>query len=99
MLDMRRLVEEHADLMRQVIGDFDQFVMLVSNTLRYIETREDAHDRARYDGAQLHYAVEKIRLLIKILVLGQLGFDASRVTSFIERSKDFLNLRASLGKS
>jgi hypothetical protein len=99
MLDMRRLLEEHARLMGQVIGDFDEFVMAVSNTLRYIETREEPHDRPKFEGAELLYAMQKIRVLIKILVLGQLGFDGSRVASFIERNKDFLHMRALLGKS
>jgi ApeA N-terminal domain 1 len=98
-LDMRRLLEEHARLMGQVIGDFDEFVMAVSTTLRYIETREGPQGHPKLEGAELHYAMQKIRMLIKILVLGQLGFDGGRVASFIERNMDFLHLKALLGKS
>jgi len=98
-LDMRRLLEEHARLMGQVISDFDEFVMAVSTTLRYIETREEPQGHSKLEGAELHYAMQKIRMLIKILVLGQLGFERSRVASFIERNKDFLHLKALLGKS
>jgi len=98
-LDMRRLLEEHARLMGQVISDFDEFVMAVSTTLRYIETREEPQGHSKLEGAKLHYAMQKIRLLIKILVLGQLGFDGSGVASFIERNKDFLHMKALLGKA
>lgn len=98
-LDMRRLLEEHARLMGQVIGDFDEFVVAVSTTLRYIETREEPQGHPRFEGAELYYAMQKIRVLIKILVLGQLGFDGSRIASFIERNKDFLHMKALLGKS
>jgi hypothetical protein len=98
-LDMRRLLEEHSRLMGQVVGDFDKFVMAVSTTLRYIETREEPQGHPKFEGAELYYAMQKIRVLIKILVLGQLGFDGSRVASFIERNKDFLHMKALLGKS
>lgn len=98
-LDMRRLLEEHSRLMGQVIGDFDEFVMAVSTTLRYIETMEEPQGHPKFEGAELYYAMQKIRVLIKILVLGQLGFDGSRVASFIERNKDFLHMKALLGKS
>jgi len=96
-LDMRRLLEENSPLMSQVIGDFDEFVRAVSNTLRYIETREGPEDRPHLEGAELHYAIQKIRLLIKILVLGELGFDAGQVNTFIERNKEFLHLKAMSG--
>jgi ApeA N-terminal domain 1 len=93
-LDMRRLLEEHARLMGQVISDFDEFVMAVSATLRYIETREEPQGYPKLEAAELHYAMQKTRMLIKILVLGQLGFDENRVASFIERNKDFLHIKA-----
>jgi len=93
-LHMRRLLEVHARLMGQVIGDFDEFVAAVSTTLRYFETREKPHGQPKLEGAELYYAMQKIRILIKILVLGHLGFDESRVASFIERNKDFLHIKA-----
>ena len=93
-LHMRRLLKEHGRLMGQIIGDFDEFVWAVSRTLRFIDTREEGKDRPQLERGELYYAMEKIRVLIKILVLGELGFDEARVASFIERSKEFLHLKA-----
>lgn len=95
LLDMRRFLEEHGHLMGQVITDFDWFVRAVSNTLRYIETKEPPEDRPHLAGPELYYAMQKIRLLMKIRVLGELGFDAGQIAFFIERNKEFLHLRAS----
>lgn len=92
-LGLRRLLEENSRLMGQVITDFDRFVEAVSNTLRHIETRESPGDRPFFDGPELYYALQKVRLLIKILVLGLLGFGAAQVGSLIERNKEFLHLR------
>jgi len=98
-LHLGRLLEEHARLMGQVVADFDEFVIAVSTTLRYIETREKPEGQRKLEGADLFYAMQKIRVLIKILVLGRLGFDGSKVASFIERNMDFLHLKALSGKS
>jgi ApeA N-terminal domain 1 len=93
-LHIRRLLEEHGRLMGQIIGDFDEFVKAVSDTLRFIETRDERQERPYLEGGNLYYAMERIRVLIKILVLRELGFDEGRVVSFIERSKSFFHLKA-----
>jgi|SRR5579864_6170178 len=93
-LIMRKLLEENRGLMCPVVEDFDDFVKAASNTLRYFETREELSERLHLGGAKMYYAMQRIRLLIKILVLRQLGFDDRRVTSLIERNSDFVHLVA-----
>lgn len=89
------LLREHEPIMRQIVGDdFPKFVRSVCDTLSYAERRVPVGDRSPLQGVELHSAMEKIRILIKTAVLGELGFGKEFITRFIERNKRFVYLRS-----
>jgi hypothetical protein len=89
-----RLLRENESLMRQIIGvDFGDFVAAVCNTLVFVERRVSEAGRQVLGGSDLYYAIQKIRMLIKIIILRELGFDDSRVTALIWRNNEFAALR------
>ncbi len=90
-----RLLEENCELMGQIIdGDFSDFVAAAVNTLSYVERRASQPRRRFWQGEHLYHATRTIRMLIKIIILKQLGFDADRVKTLIERNNYFLYLKS-----
>ena len=88
------LLEEHRPLMRQVIGDdLSGFVSTISNTLGFVERRTASEGHPPIQGDELHYAIQKISLLIKIVMLKELGFKNERIATFIERNPYFIHMK------
>jgi len=87
------LLRENADLMGQVIDDFPSFVSSVSDTLAFIVRRVEG-ERHPIQGADLYLAMEKIRMLIKIVILRELGFNDESIKILIERNVRFNRLKA-----
>lgn len=89
-----RLLEENRPIMSQVIGeDFSVFVKSVSETMAYVERRSVAGGRPPLWDMAMHYAMEKLRILIKIIMLKELGFGDEQVSGLIERNKRFIYLK------
>ena len=86
------LLQENADLMRKVIDDIPSFVRLVCDTLSFFRRRSD-WKRSHLEGRELLYASLKIRLLIKIVILKELGFSEEAVRSLILRNNKINFLR------
>jgi len=87
------LLRENADLMGQVIDDFPSFVSSVSDTLAFIVRRVEG-ERHPIQGADLYLAMEKNRMLIKIVILRELGFNDESIKILIERNVRFNRLKA-----
>ncbi len=87
------LLQEHADVMRYFIDDIPRFVRLVCDTLGFFRCRSD-WKRSHIEGKDLLHASLKIRLLIKIVVLEELGFSEKAVRSLVLRNNRINFLRA-----
>ena len=87
-----RLLAENSDLMGQVIEDSPAFVRTVSDTLGFVERRMEG-TRPPFQGDDLYYAIEKIKMLIKIVVLKELGFGHEDVKALVERNKQLIHLK------
>ena len=86
-----RLLEDHRRLMNPVIGeDHRAFVRSLSETLSFAERRTAETNRPPFQGGELLDAMEKIRILIKAVVLKELGFADQQVASFIERNRYYI---------
>jgi ApeA N-terminal domain 1 len=91
-----RLLEEHRPLMGQLIGDdFPGFVRSLSSTLAFVERRTAVDARQPLQDVALYDAMEKIRILIKIVVLKELGFGEESISKFLERNRQFVQLKGS----
>jgi len=87
-----KLMGENSELMGQLIEDFHAFVLSVIDTLDFFERRVEG-PRPPLQGGDLHYAAEKIKMLMKIIVLRELGFNEDAVKMLIERNKLFSHLK------
>jgi len=88
------LLEEHRSLMSQIIrDDLSGFVRSVCDTLAFIERRTATTGSPPRQDEDLHSAVESMRMLIRMVVLKELGFDEDQVSKFIERNENFVHMR------
>ena len=91
---LKRL-EEHQPLMKQIIGDdFSGFVKSVSDTLAFVERRTALNEHLPIQGENLHYVIQKIHVLIKIILLQEIGFKREKISEIIERNNNFVHLKA-----
>ncbi len=85
-----RLLEKHRSVMSQIIGDdLPGFVRSVSDTIALIERRPAMNNSPPIQGADLHFAMQKIQTLIKIVILKELGFSEELGSKFLERNQQF----------
>ncbi len=87
-----RLLRENADTVGSLIEDDRGFVRSVYDTLGFFQRRPNG-GRPHLDGAKLLYAMLKIRVLVKIVVLRELGFDEEAVRSLVRRNNRINFLR------
>jgi len=87
-----RLLRENADTMGPFIEDMPEFVRSVSDTLGFFERRSEGA-RPHIRGEKLLHAMLKIRLLVKIVVLKELGFAEEAVKSLVGRNNRINFLR------
>ena len=90
-----RLLEENGEVMSKIIdGGFQEFVALVCRTFAFVTRRSLPGGQPVLEGSNLFYAAEKIRWLIKAIVLKEIGFNEVQVKTFIQRNNNFILLRA-----
>jgi hypothetical protein len=87
-----RLLRGNADTMGLIIEDAPGFVRSVYDTISFFE-RRPRQSHPPIQGENLLYAMLKIRMLVKIMVLKELGFDEAAVRSLILRNNRFNFLR------
>jgi len=81
--------------MREIINiDFSDFVTAVCNTIAFAERRASRAHSPLFQDEELYFAMLKIQILIKILVLGELGFDQGRIANIMERNNEFVYLKS-----
>lgn len=89
------LLERHRPIMGQILeDDLSGFVKSVSDTLAFAERRIAMEGSKPLQGNDLYYAMQKIRILIKIIVLEAIGFDESKISEFIQRNRQFIYTRS-----
>ncbi len=88
---LHRMLEEYSRQMGRVIEDIPSFVRSISDTLVFVERRVIG-TRPPLDGGDLFYAVEKIKMLIKIIVLKELGFAPEAIDALVARNKHLAHL-------
>ncbi len=87
-----RLLRENGDTMGSLIEDVPEFVRSVYDTLQFFERRTEGR-RPHIQGAKLLYAMLKIGVLVKVVVLKELGFDENAVRSLVLRNNKIGFLR------
>jgi hypothetical protein len=92
---MVKLLEENRAVMRGIISeDFMVFATKAFATLSSIERRGLPTQGMRFEGAELHYATEKLRWLVKVIILKELGFSIEEIMRLTARNKAFNDLKA-----
>jgi hypothetical protein len=91
-LHLLLLFQENADTLGPLIEDIPRFVKSVSETLAFFKRRSEGK-RPPLQGADLLHAMLKIRTLIKVLVLKEIGFGEKVIKSLVQRNSRINYLR------
>jgi ApeA N-terminal domain 1 len=91
-LHLLHLLQENADTLGPLIEDMPRFVRSVSDTLVFFK-RRSAGERSAFQGADLLHATLRIRILIKVLILKELGFDEQVIKSLVLRNNRINSIR------
>jgi len=91
---LMRSLHRNGDVMSVLIDDFHEFVTVICRTLEYVEKRAPEPGGRILQGGDLHHAIEKVRWLIKLMVLRGLGFDDEALKRLALRNKNFAFLRS-----
>ncbi len=91
---LMRSLQKNGDVMSLLIDDFQEFVTLIYRTMKYVDRKTSEPTGPILQGADLHYAIEKVRWLIKLKVLRELGFDDEALKKIALRNKNFTFLRS-----
>jgi ApeA N-terminal domain 1 len=86
------LFQENADTLGALVEDIPRFVRSVSDTLAFFKRRSEG-ESPRFEGTDLLHATLKIRTLIKVLVLKEIGFGEKVVKSLVQRNSRINYLR------
>ena len=92
--ELRELLNEHAPVMNPLVSNRpDRFVNEVTNSLHYIIHREPEMYAASGHGADLYWALEKLRFLVKACFLAELGFSGQKSLDLFGRNAMYQHVR------
>jgi ApeA N-terminal domain 1/Apea-like HEPN len=87
------LLSEHEEVMRPLLKrDAVEFVAEVTNTLRYVLWRDPEAGIVASSGADLHWMTAKLRILMKLCFLKELGFSKESVQAMFRENGLFIHI-------
>lgn len=86
-------LDEHSSLMVPLIGEsVESFVERVLTTYKYCRYRDSALLENSAQGAELYWLIEKLKVLVKALILEWLGIPRELVERLIKRNRVYSHL-------
>jgi len=88
-----KALDVHRDIMAPLVGeDLEGFVDHVLATRKYCRYRDPAFQENAAQAAKLYWLTEKLKLLVKLLILEWLGIPTELVTRLIKRNRLYAHL-------
>jgi hypothetical protein len=90
------LLSEHAGAMDPLLTNGQpRFITEVVNTLNYIVRRDPEVSLVASHGAKLYWMIAKLRVLLKLCFLFELGFSSQKSRSFFDKNGIYQHLSQS----
>lgn len=90
---LAKLLNENVDVMNPLLRREQQgFINEVMNTLHYALRRDPEVALAAIHGAELYWMTAKLRILLKLCFLRELGFSAEKSCSLFEKNGDYQHI-------
>lgn len=87
-------INESQQLMGPLVGsDARAFVDRAVKTRRYLLHRDEALRSTAADGAELHWLIEKLTVLVKVALLRELNLDSPTISRFFNRNRRYMHLK------
>jgi hypothetical protein len=90
---LAKLLKEHADLMNPLLRTEQQrFINEVMNTAHYIIKRDPELGFAVSRGGDLYWMMVRLRMLMKLCILGEMGVPTEKARSFVAKNAVYQHL-------
>jgi hypothetical protein len=90
---LAKLLDEHAELMSPLLKtDKEEFIREILGTLVYTIQRDPPFNQVVSFGAELYWIVAKLRILLKLCLLRELGFSTEKCRSFFGKNRMYQHL-------
>ena len=87
LMDMLRRIPE--DTGRRIAGDVEKFVVKVVDTRNYLAHYDGSLQANAFEGKALYAAAERLRILVTVNLLHDLGIKDEDLATVLERSREF----------
>ncbi|NJE11887.1 HEPN domain-containing protein [Thermococcus sp. LS2] len=90
---LKQIINQYKDILDEYLEDRNKFIEDVVITRNYLTHYDkELKERAAKD-VELYYLTQKLRLLVMICLLAELGFDSNEIKNIVQRSAEYLNIR------
>ena len=92
---LSRLLDEHKSIISNIIrSDFNDIISLVCSLVGNYGIRLKAVEDGTISSRDIIFLMDKLRWLLKVAILKELGFDESAVDKLTARNKTFNDLKS-----
>jgi hypothetical protein len=90
---LQQLIEKYGAVLDPLLAHRrEAFINQAATTLRYIDKRDAEERSAAAHGSDLHWLIQKLRFLMKVCFLSELGFEQAKITEMLNRNPYFLHI-------
>jgi predicted secreted protein len=86
---LKEILEKFADVLNDFIPDKDLFIHKVVTTRNYLIHYDEKLKEQSAKREELYYLTQKIKILIEICLLKELGFTSDNIKSLISRNRRY----------
>lgn len=90
---LSNLLNEHSEVMKPLLGpDPERLVDNITNTVSHIVRRDPEVALAASHGGDLYWMMRRLRILLRLCFLQELGFPPEKIVSFLGRNREYQHL-------
>jgi len=86
---LKEILEKFADVLNKFIPDKDFFIHKVVTTRNYLTHYDETLKEQSAEGKELYHFTQKLKILLEICLLKELGFTSENIKSLISRNRRY----------
>jgi hypothetical protein len=86
---LKEILEKFADVLDEFIPDNDSFIHKVATTRNYLTHYDERLKELSVEGEELYHFTQKLKILLEICLLKELGFTSDNIKSLISKNRRY----------
>jgi hypothetical protein len=86
---LQELCNEHSVVLKSVLPDIESFIRRVIDTRNYLTHYDERLKEKQAEGRQLFMLAQKLKMLLELCLLKELGFEDSALQGLVERNRRY----------